>query len=971
MQYPKQTDNYDVDIFNANFRELAGNVISLDTEKFDKTEAQGLFKDVAFNKGNGVITFTLYDGSVKTIDTLLEKLAVNFDFDRETQRLIITLDDGTEKYVDLSAFITQYEFLDSETIAFVLGEDGKVSAKIKEGSIEEKHLRPNYLADIKTEAAKAEAARQDAQESQRETEEAEANAVASAAASAENANSARTAAEVALEAKTKAQKAAVDAESYAHGGTGTREGEDTDNADFYYQQSKALHDDILAAGGASEENAGLMSAHDKSWVDGKFRRYVYGADKSGDADNGYYKIASVETDRTYRTFGLMLRLWSDNFTNYATNPVEMTIYFRTNNNSVASSVFVYIDVNSGASNFYKGELIFIKHSANPETSVPNGTEKCEIYFNRRSPYAKIVVEVLGETQRGSTSSEENYQNVWTFYDGNEVVDEIEEEGFEVGSPIHYAAHVYSNVGDASTPIFLENGILKPCTDLPTGGTTNYNDLENKPSINGIELSGNKTASNLMVVKSTGTTNLGINKPDIAIGYVSGTTPIYGNDDGAMYEHAYSDLWCHQIYGDYRTGQIATRGRNNGTWQAWRRQLDSGNYIGYATAFLPHQHIRTSGGANGYIKLKINSDCRHNNMFSATIRVYQNYVATDILVSGYLYGSNHWHQPKATILGCSDDISMPVSFGYDSDGLEWIAIRVYDYYGISVLGFNDSYTGTSNVEKSKFFTFVFEASITGTTQASYTLYPPVIRDDNGNVIVNMDLKMANGTIYFNKSIPSSGYIATNWWAADYGGGASYYGYAIMTPPGGVGGFAVGKSEKNGAPALWSVYANQTLGKADARWGTIYTTTAISVSSDSREKTDQKPLDEELTEKFVLGLNPKSYKRIDGTSGRRHHGLIAPEVEELMESLGISSLDFAGFIKSPKTEEIEEENPETGEMTKTYKEIEGEYIYSLRYEEFIPMLIKMIQIQHDKIKALEEENLQLSERMVRIEDYLELV
>ena len=155
MQYPKQTDNYDVDIFNANFRELAGNVISLDTEKFYKTEAQGLFKDVAFNKGNGVITFTLYDGSVKTIDTLLEKLAVNFDFDRETQRLIITLDDGTEKYVDLSAFITQYEFLDSETIAFVLGEDGKVSAKIKEGSIEEKHLRPNYLADIKTESANA------------------------------------------------------------------------------------------------------------------------------------------------------------------------------------------------------------------------------------------------------------------------------------------------------------------------------------------------------------------------------------------------------------------------------------------------------------------------------------------------------------------------------------------------------------------------------------------------------------------------------------------------------------------------------------------------------------------------------------------------------------------------------------------------------------------------------------------------
>lgn len=143
MQYPKQTDNYDVDIFNANFRELAGSVISLDTEKFDKTEAQGLFKDVAFNKGNGVITFTLYDGSVKTIDTLLEKLAVNFDFDRETQRLIITLDDGTEKYVDLSAFITQYEFLDSETIAFVLGKMGKYRQRSRRAV-----LKKNICAQI-------------------------------------------------------------------------------------------------------------------------------------------------------------------------------------------------------------------------------------------------------------------------------------------------------------------------------------------------------------------------------------------------------------------------------------------------------------------------------------------------------------------------------------------------------------------------------------------------------------------------------------------------------------------------------------------------------------------------------------------------------------------------------------------------------------------------------------------------------
>ena len=171
MQYPKQTDNYDVDIFNSNFRDLASQILSLDTAKLDKTDAQGLFRDVSFNRNNGTIVFTLYDGSVKTIDTLLEKLAVNFDFDRETQRLIVTLDDGTEKYVDLSAFVSQYEFTDSDTAVWVLGDSGEVSVKIREGSIEEKHLRPDYLADLRAEAEKALASSREAAESQRSAEE--------------------------------------------------------------------------------------------------------------------------------------------------------------------------------------------------------------------------------------------------------------------------------------------------------------------------------------------------------------------------------------------------------------------------------------------------------------------------------------------------------------------------------------------------------------------------------------------------------------------------------------------------------------------------------------------------------------------------------------------------------------------------------------------------------------------------------
>lgn len=163
-------------------------VISLDTTKFDKTEAQGLFKDVELDPKTGIITFTTYSGAKKTIDTLLEKIAINFDFDEETQKIIITLEDGTTKEVDLKSFITQYEFLESDTIAFEVDTAGKVKAIVKEGSINEKHLRPDYLADIRVESAKAEAARAAAEVSEANAKKSENAAAKSASDSANSAS---------------------------------------------------------------------------------------------------------------------------------------------------------------------------------------------------------------------------------------------------------------------------------------------------------------------------------------------------------------------------------------------------------------------------------------------------------------------------------------------------------------------------------------------------------------------------------------------------------------------------------------------------------------------------------------------------------------------------------------------------------------------------------------------------------------
>lgn len=123
-------------------------VIELDITKANKTELSNLFSEISFDESTGTITFTRCNGSTIILDTKLEKLAVNFKYDAVNERLVITLDDGTEQYVDMSALVTIHEFIDSDTIIFHAQEDGKVSATIKSGSITGDMLDPDYLALI-------------------------------------------------------------------------------------------------------------------------------------------------------------------------------------------------------------------------------------------------------------------------------------------------------------------------------------------------------------------------------------------------------------------------------------------------------------------------------------------------------------------------------------------------------------------------------------------------------------------------------------------------------------------------------------------------------------------------------------------------------------------------------------------------------------------------------------------------------
>ena len=147
---------------------LDDRVVAMDASKVDLTRANELVKEILWDESNGTLTVIKMNGSRAVIDTKLEKLAVNFTYNPQTQQLVITLDDGTVQNVDLSSLITEYEFLDSDTIAFEIT-DGKVKAIVKNGSITEDKLQPNFLSDVKVEVAKAQASATAADASEKES----------------------------------------------------------------------------------------------------------------------------------------------------------------------------------------------------------------------------------------------------------------------------------------------------------------------------------------------------------------------------------------------------------------------------------------------------------------------------------------------------------------------------------------------------------------------------------------------------------------------------------------------------------------------------------------------------------------------------------------------------------------------------------------------------------------------------------
>lgn len=212
--------------------------------KADKTTTDKLVKTITLDADTGVFTIKTDDGTTTTIDTMLEKIPVNCYLDG--QEFVLVLDDGTEQRADLSDFLTPTEFTDSSTIDFSVS-GSTVTATIKNGSITLAMLESTVVTTIQGYATAAQTAAGNASTS-------ETNAGTYR-------DQAQTAATNSASSASEAGAKATLSQSWAIGGTGTRQGEDTNNSKYFSQRASTYATSAQGYSNSAMEQADLAETY--------------------------------------------------------------------------------------------------------------------------------------------------------------------------------------------------------------------------------------------------------------------------------------------------------------------------------------------------------------------------------------------------------------------------------------------------------------------------------------------------------------------------------------------------------------------------------------------------------------------------------------------------------------------------------------------------------------------------------------
>lgn len=198
--------------------EIDNRVVTLGQQKLDKDVANNMVSSWSLNESTGVITVTLLDGTTTSYDLNIEKIPANLELTSDGI-LKMTTDDGEVYTADLSSLIREYTFQDSSTIAFTTSAGTnsykEITASIKAGSITDNELSSTLIDNLQQQVASA------------------------------------------TQSASDADDYAKLSKRYAVGGV--VEGDDTDNAKYYYEKTKEesskVDIDI-----ATETRAGIVKA---------------------------------------------------------------------------------------------------------------------------------------------------------------------------------------------------------------------------------------------------------------------------------------------------------------------------------------------------------------------------------------------------------------------------------------------------------------------------------------------------------------------------------------------------------------------------------------------------------------------------------------------------------------------------------------------------------------------------------------
>lgn len=152
--------------------DLDNRVIEQNSTKADQTTVNNMVKNWTMDETTGVITVEKQDGSKIMFDLNIEKIPVSFEMS-PSGILTMTTSDGTQFTANIGSMIPVLTFNESDQIAVSVSGSGvnkTYSFSVKDGSITGNKLQPNYLADVKSESAKAKMSETNAEKFKNESE---------------------------------------------------------------------------------------------------------------------------------------------------------------------------------------------------------------------------------------------------------------------------------------------------------------------------------------------------------------------------------------------------------------------------------------------------------------------------------------------------------------------------------------------------------------------------------------------------------------------------------------------------------------------------------------------------------------------------------------------------------------------------------------------------------------------------------